>query len=312
MKTSVRQLTFEFDELSVGYIDVAQCLSLVNRRKYSQGQVYLVESFSWSPDVATHSASIRSIPTSWIAYNAWVKAKALWNKMNRQTGIEVPKWHDFKVLMDLPHYLAATNSYSGAPNFLPRDGGGSLYSSANAEWKYSIYVDSVLGGAAPSKEHAAHMMGDDSVAANGPLGVDGSNAIIQMYGDTRVTVGLKEPPLPADASASWATDLFDTGETVSDIVEHLESDGDDPPYAHGTDIEAGSNPIYPGGSESAILGHHLATLAGVGVETVYAPGGEVPCGLLGIAVGGGGALQLNVAPGEYLGVAAMGMSKVET
>lgn len=223
-----------------------------------------------------------------------------------------PKYHDFKVFFNASHY----QSYGGiATNLLPVDGDRSLFSNTGREWGYSVYVASTSGGALPASENASHMLGDDSGAANGSIPSDGSNAIIQMYGDTRVTVGADEPDLPGDASDSWATELLDTGDVSEDIIQHLEFKNDAPPYAHASDAGGGDNPIYVGGSESGQTGHRLVTMSPIAGETIYAPGGEVPLGLLEVKGGGEGdfgLLTINLALGPYNGVMAAPMGKVPT
>ncbi len=311
MKTAVRQLTFLPDDQ--GYVDLGECLSLVNRQAYRQGYVYLVESFTWQHP-AGGSCNIISLPTSWTVYQSWKKAKRLWDKMNREGSQGLgrnayPAYHDFKVFLDVAHYIGHTSISS---NLLPVDGSLASFSNVGRQWGYSQYVASTSGGAAPPSEMSSHMLGDDSAVANGALATDGSNAIIQMYGDTRITVGESEPELPGDASDSWATELLDTGVVSPDIVQHLEGLNDGPPYGKALDAEGGDNPIYVGGSESGMTGHRLVTILPIAQETVYAPGGEVPLGLLQVNGTDGGKLTINLAPGVYKGVAAMPMGKVST
>lgn len=234
--------------------------------------------------------------------------------MNRQAsaGIsrrEYPAYHDFKVFFDAVHYVGHTAISS---NLLPRDGGAVLFSNVGREWDYSQYVTATAGGAAPATEHCAHMLGDDSAVANGALAADGSNAIIQMYGDTRSTVGAAEPEVPADASDSWASELFDDGETLNEILQHLEGANDRPPYAHALDPQGGDDPIYVGGSASGVNGHDLLQLAPIGAETVFAPGAEIPLGLLKVSGSENGILTIYLAQGNYNGVAALKMEKVPT
>ncbi len=307
MKTAVRQLTFLVGESSPYFIDLAECLSLVNRQSYRQGNVYLVESFTWqNPNPS--SCGIISLPTSWTVYQSWKKGFRLWNKMNRQSGVAYPAYHDYKVFMDQIHYVG----WTGGSNLLPVDGGLSAFSNVGREWKYSQYVTPSAGGSIAAAENACHMLGADSAVNNATMGTDGSSAIIQGYADTRTTVGAEEPELPGDASFSWQTQLFDTGEVMTDVINHLEGDNDQPPYAHALDAQGGDNPIYVGGSESGDDGHLLANIAPIAAETVYAPGGEVPLGLLNINGTNGGKLTINLAPGGYQGIAAMPMGKVQT
>jgi len=220
----------------------------VNRQAYSQGYVYLVESFTWqhsTPPPAVSSVNVISLPTSWTVYQSWKKAKRLWDKMNRQPGVVLPAYHDYKVFMDAVHYQAHVDLIT---NLLPVDGSLAAFSNVGREWQYAQYVG---------------------------------------YGDTRTTVGLEEPELPGDASTSWQTELFDEGETFTDLVNHLEGHNDQPPYAHALDAQGGDDPIYVGGS-------------------------VVPLGLLNINGTNGGKLTINLAPGVYKGIAAMPMGKVST
>ncbi len=310
MKTAVRQLTFLPDD--EGYVDIGECLSIVNRQAYSQGYVYLVESFAWQHP-AGGTCNIISLPTSWTVYQSWKKSERLWNKMNRQPGLkrsDYPAYHDYKVFMDRAHYQGHASISS---NLLPVDGSLALFSNVGREWAYSQYVHPKDDAAAAAPENCCHMLGPDDATNNAALGVDGSWAIIQAYGATRVTVGLEEPQLPGDASGNWQTDLFDAGEVSADIVNHLEYFNDQPPYAHALDATTGAdNPIYVGGSESGLTGHRLATIVPMQAETVYAPGGEVPLGLLQVNGTDGGKLTINIAPGGYQGIAAMPMGKVQT
>ncbi len=312
----MRQLTFNKVDNSTEFIDLGECLSLVNRKLFRQGYVYVIESVSWQ-HAAGLEVQLNSLPTSWTVYNSWKKAKRLWNKMNREgsTGLgrsAYPAYHDFKVFYNALHYV---DHVSISSNLLPVDGNRVLFSNVGREWDYAQYVASTQGGAVPATEMAAHMLGDDSAAPSAPLGTDGSNAIIQMYGDTRTTVGETEPDLPGDASDSWATELLDTGEVSSDIISHLEIKNDAPPYGRALDAEGGDNPIYVGGSESGLFGHRLVTMEPIGGETIYAPGGEVPLGLLEVKGGGdgdNGLLTINLALGPYHGVMAAPMERVPT
>ncbi len=311
MKTATLEMKFIVQADGLQYIDLGQCLSLVNRRLYRQGYVYRVESFSWVAGAVASTLDIASLPPNWIVFNAWKKAKALWTKMNRVSGISYPKYHDFKVFFDSSHYEGMGPTYASI-NLIPRDFGGVFYDFLNAEWQYSQFVFPQAGGSAPAREDCGHMLGADTTVNNVSMTTDGSNAIIQGYADTRVTVGLDEPDLPGDASTSWQSELFDTGEVEGDIINHLEGHNDQPPYAHGTDIQGGDNPIYPGGSESAVNGHWCVNIVSTQGEAIYAPGCDVPLGLLEVNANQTGTLTIRMAPGRYSGVAAMPMSKVTT
>ena len=241
-----RQLWFALPyNLVVGYIDIAQCLSLVNRKGYSQNKTYYVEGYQIIPAAAWAPASVAScdidvVGNTWTTENSHRKAFALWKKMNRQTDIAQGTWADFKVFMDRAHYLASNNPY--ATNLIPIDGAQAAFATTGAEWDYSLFV-SPTAAAGVSTINAVHMLGDDEAGNNASISTDGSHAIIQGYGDTRTTVQLFDPEVPGDASTNWMTQLFDDGDTMGDLVNVQENDNDQPPYAHALDAPGGDNPI---------------------------------------------------------------------
>ncbi len=312
MKTATLDLRFTVADTGGQYIDLGQCLSLVNRRLYRQGYVYRVESFSWAPSANASVLTVASVPTTWVTYNAWVKAKALWDKMNRDSSIQYPKYHDFKVFMDIAHYTTISSASYASVNLIPVDFGLAAYAVTGAEWDYSQFVTPQAGGSAAAGENCCHMLGDDTAVNNASLATDGSHAVIQGYADTRVTVGATEPDLPGDASDSWQTELFDAGEVEQDVVNHLETFNHKPPYAHGVDIQGGDNPIYPGGSESCINGQMCLNIVTAQGETTFAPGCDLPLGLMEVSASAAGVLSVFVAPGRYNGAAALPMGKVST
>lgn len=301
------------------YVDIAQILSIVNRRSYRQGMLYYVSKFEYIPSVgatAAISIDVDTVPNSWMAENAWQKSYGLWQKMNNShshgsTNLSKPKFYDYKVFFDATHYTAGSVVGSSA-NLIPVDGGGVAYATSNSEWVGSQVVISNTGGSGTpsSSEFCMHFLGGDSAAANATLGADGSKAMIQGYASTRVSQGSTgEPDLPGDASSSWMTLLFDDGETQQDVINHLESHNDEPPYATASDVQGGDNPIYPGGSESAVNGQRLTTIRtvpGAQDTSVVQTGGEVIAGLMKIgSTASDGHLIIHLAPGKYKGVAAV-------
>ena len=300
--------------LVVGYIDLAQCLSLVNRKGYSQNKTYYVEGYQFVPGASWSSGQVSScdidvIGNTWTTENSHRKAFALWKKMNRQVDVEEGTWADFKVFMDSAHYLSTAGGTTYTSNLQPIDGSQAPFSVIGAEWDYSLFV-SPTTTAGTSTRNAVHMLGDDTLVNNAAISTDGSHAIIQGYGDSRTTVQSVDPAVPGDASVSWMNLLFDTGDTHVDLVNVLEADNDQPPYGKALDAPGGDNPIYVGGSESGDGGmlqtRMRITHAG---DTGYGQGGEVLAGLLRVGFAGqdsgeSGLLCVNLAPGSYQGVAA--------
>lgn len=316
---AVTSLWFKLQE-GDRYIDLGQALSLINRRLYRQGMKYFVDSFELVAASAGASGTayvdIDCIPNTWMSENAWQKSFAIWRKMNNEAASEMPdsakaKYTDFKVFFDQTHYAAGTHGGSTL-NLVPTDAGGNNIATTNAEWVMAqIVLPQTVAGSASATEYSLKFLGGSSGAANSTIGTDGCKTIIQSYASTRVSTAQEggEPPLPGDASTNWMNLVFDDGDTHTDIINHIESFNDKPPYATASDPEAGDNPIYPGGSESYSEGQILAKMRfNLANQTgaVYAQGGEVLGGLLKVGSNTTDVwLRVNLAPGTYKGVAAL-------
>ena len=124
----------------VSYIDVAQCLSIVNRKLFRQGMVYGIESLEFTygapaATIDTVKVDVSVAGDTWSVHNAHVKGEALWNEMNELVLEDNPsiqgKWHDYKVFLDGDHRTNVVSA--GIPNLTPLDYLG-------GEWEYSDYV----------------------------------------------------------------------------------------------------------------------------------------------------------------------------
>ena len=152
------------DDQGSAYIDTAQCLSLINRKLVRQGHVFKVKNFhmwSRSSNADAMDVSVSVLPRTWMMFNAYKKARSLWNQMNLEaidalgTG-NLPKYYDFKVFFDMEHFDNHHNSDGGSitANLLPVDGDENAMS-GTGEWVYSKYETS----AATPLEMNIHMLG---------------------------------------------------------------------------------------------------------------------------------------------------------
>ena len=121
------------DAQDSAYIDVAQCLSLVNRKLVRQGHVFKIKNMrSYSVDGDANNACntrVSVLPRTWMMFNAYKKARSLWNQMNLEAmdalgSQNLPKYYDFKVYFDREHFDNQHNSDGGdiTENLLPIDG----------------------------------------------------------------------------------------------------------------------------------------------------------------------------------------------
>ena len=116
------------------YIDTAQCLSMVNRKLVRQGHVFKIKNMhAWCSEGGSESMDLRvsALPRTWMMFNAYKKARSLWNQMNLEAidalgSGNLPKYYDFKVFYDMEHFDNHHNSDGGVltTNLLPVDQDG--------------------------------------------------------------------------------------------------------------------------------------------------------------------------------------------
>ena len=179
-------------------------------------------------------------------FNAYKKARSLWNKMNLEaidslgTG-NLPKYYDFKVYYDREHFgndhVATDDSTHGDlfNNLLPVDQDGNAMTAG--EWVYSKYETS----ASTPLEMNIHMLGGHSTAAGaleGSSGRDlpadgGSIGAILAYQQSRGAAftdqdlaGLDQN---IDIDSPWAQ-LFAGDTQMQEVLTDLDVDNDGPPY----------------------------------------------------------------------------------
>jgi hypothetical protein len=230
------------------YIDLAQCLSLTNRKLVRQGHVFKVKgfkAFAFDTHANTTQMAVSVLPRTWMMFNAYKKARSLWNKMNLEAldalgDGNLPKYYDFKVFMDREHFknhhLAASQASGDIEtNMLPVDSGGDAI--AEGDWVYSKYETS----ASTPLEMNIHMLGthaDASGAAEGSSGRDlpadgGSIGAILAYQQSRGgaftdqdIAGLDQN---IDVDSPWAQ-LFAGDTQNQQVLTDLDVDNDGPPY----------------------------------------------------------------------------------
>ena len=107
-----------------GYIDLAEGLSIVNRRFYRQGMQYAIGGIQiFNGSSVNGRILVEKLPTTWPLSNAWHKAFAFWLKQQNEaiadSGSEsaVAKFRDFKVFADKFHMIAHNG---GTSNLLPQ------------------------------------------------------------------------------------------------------------------------------------------------------------------------------------------------
>lgn len=250
LQPAVMQMEFVVPD-GVSYIDLNLAASLINRRAYKQENTnFAVSSFEFLGS-GSGTVAIAKLPETWVAHNAYTKARALWNEMNQQVldtndGIQ-GRYSDFKVYLDSDMKDETIQTSANSVGRILTPFISSDWTKANfdesaapkANWDWStiqVPNDPVSG---TTREYNLHMVG--------ALVVNSSMGVIHGYGLSRQRPQLDEPNTPgATAAGDWMTALFDDGEQLEELKTDLIDDNDRPPYAVGS--PAGNSEFYPGGA----------------------------------------------------------------
>jgi len=293
-------MLFDLKDISgpgIAFIDLAQCLSIVNRRAYEQNRCYHISKIGLYADDVSQTAggfqaAFGTAPNTWVTANAWVKSEALWNASRAEVLKKNPslagKWDNFKVFMNVTHATAGVGA-----NLLPA-------ATKAGEWNMSTLVLPDWDVDATADAFNMHLLGPDDGDAGADPTTLVSAGLIQGYSETRAIVS--EKAVPADTGDSWMVRLMDLGGQESELSEIIVDEGELPPY---------DQDDLPGtGSNQEIVVGGVGDCNYVNVST-YIPGFYVPGGLLQVSMDGDyGSSKLDAAcviymsPGEYKGVHA--------
>lgn len=278
------------------YFDLAQCVSIVNRRFYRQGVNFAVADFKViSSSAVTGSMSVSRIPHTWVAANAWKKAFNAWNRQQKEALAEsggesaAAKFRDFKIYLDVDHVTAGY-----AANALPIDFNGTAATAG--EWEPSQIVIPNSGAPGVNFEWALHMVGTNF---NNP---GSSRGIIEGYADSRAYPQSPDPVSPnLDSTNNWLSQMFDVGDNIGDILDNATDKNDNLPY---TQVN------YPGGENQmpTVQYHDSAFISATTIGgTTHMRGGQFYCGLirldsdLTIPAENSAILQIVLVPGKHRG-----------
>ena len=301
------------------YLDIAQNLSLLNRKFFRSGYEYVVENVELVSNAAT-SVSVHRISKSWPVANAWVKAMALWKKQQDETMSEmgardtIAKYRDFKVTMDPAHAVSTADNLLSS-NIISFAAAQVISPTVAYEWEYSEVV--VPNDAAPGNttEMPLHWVGPDIPGANT------SKSVVKAYAQSRQRPQQTDPNIVNVALGGLFGEMFDVGDDSGDIVNNAQEENNVAPYYN--DITPSAHEFYPGGegSDGGSLGgmgktqeYFLSTAATGRFISSYGGSCSVPGGLLqivhDIADGDVAILKIKIAPGHYKGAMARKLQDV--
>lgn len=295
-----------------GIISIPRALSKLNRRSYRAGYVYSVDFVEYI-GAAGDTIKTACLPASYPLFNSYKLGFEHWLEQRAEaiedTGIEPGKWSDFKPWYSQAHLVGA-----GGGGFTEYHPGGIADPSLNlvvlddtgVEWNMAEIVRNDHAAASTTTFYVG-MLGDDDLP-----NLYGS--LMNAYGDTTRPTIAPDPLTPGAASESWITRTGPaSGEMTERVINLVEDENDNPPYANQNDVTLPQT--YVGNGESAPGG----LLMDVGVtgstgRAVTLDGGLLPLGYLVFNADMAnealvGTLRVHCTRGEYKGVAALSMGK---
>ena len=294
------------------YIDIARHLSAINRRLYRQGMVYHIANVQVQDSQGACEFRFATLPNTWYFRKAWDLVFGAWKKQRAQlldsaSGVpaKTGKWSDFKVYINRDHM-----NDTDWPNYVDVENDATPY----GEWNYADVTFTQNG--TEYQEHAVHMMGGHSIGSamsnetsTEDDDYDGSISAIKCFGEV-----WNQPrdnnPQTASAFADSVLLGMDLGimgadESRDDMLAEIMNENDSAPYSDST---------YPGtaGQAEDPWVVRETDLDGTGDTIAYVGGFPVPLGLLVIETESGTDgnivnVTIEMAPGDYLGVAASPM-----
>lgn len=267
MQMQENVLTYVIEDVAGGefYIDLAESMSILNRKLHRQQGLWKVDAVcAWvnvhgqAPLGMPYSIAIGGAPRNWVTRNALVKAFEFW-KEQQATAYDAlgsdavkPRWQDFKVYLNENHRTEGSITPTSGHMF----GGDQPYDPG--EWVYSriVYEDVVQGPPTTITQHEPllHILGNN----NGTTNV----GLIQQYSDSRVQVHSPDPDVPTNLFNNiYVKAHGDIDAQTEEIVENLMVSNDEPPYDvdnYPGDAANGEEPLlYAFAANTTTLGRKL-------------------------------------------------------
>ncbi len=307
------------------FIDLSQCASLLNRRFYRQGLNWAVASIKavTSGDGVLYT---QKMPNTWTMSNAWHKAFAAWQKMNRDAVAEAesvrPRFLDFKIYANERHHAKGFSTNLLPTNFYTDPAGAVVLNPATeGEWLASKFVVPDAPGGSVNNFEVIATGGSYPGAGASTLN---AVSLIEGYASSRALPDVVDPNVPddlADANGptpeNWLGALFNEGTSqVDQVLDDMRTENDQAPYPYENDGIHGDT-MYPGGANQlrGLETHDVSfvTPTTIGGSTRIA-GSNFPCGLMAFTWAPNGTsnivFQVELVPGPHRGYLAMPMQEM--
>lgn len=230
------------EEFSRNYVDLSQCLSIVNRRGYRQATNYAVANIKFAvaypgvPGPQARMIDVQAIPKSWTVDNSLTKAYHAWQSQQREAmkGKEgaIAKYHDFKIFADSAHAEAGITR-----NLIPLshvgDGVTGDIPYEIGEWVESKLVWPNDDEAIPANESTMHAVGPNFPV--GPFNAYGlipttSISLVDAYAEDRLHPDTTPQIVPPHMDDNPYSTLSLPDHGSDEVIEDAVQDNDTTPY----------------------------------------------------------------------------------
>ena len=314
------------------YIDLARDLSAMNKRKYDQGRLYGVSSFTLHDNQSRVKVKIAGLRHVWPTYTAYRMARRLWKKQVSSSAFK-GDWQQFIVALNrdvitdpdcplpldtddfsckrgewmisqLSYSLPAGNEVNSA--FVMTGGSNA----DTAVQQPSATTNNVIGAqnVQTGPMYVRNNYTGTSVSMSAP-DFSGTISIMDEWEQVRGDVD-SSPASDGNFSNSLFSQLQVSGENTGnaegytdELLDRQEREGDHPPYAQ--DLAG----LDDSGTNDALWIYREARFAD-SQKTIMMPGADIPLGLLQVVTDSGTSgdvayLDVEIAPGGYKGVHAL-------
>lgn len=231
-------MRFLFDAPGTYYIDLAQCLSIQERKLHPQFREYKVMGGLIKDSNNESVVRCNVAPYTWYTKNALRRGKRIFDRMINQrlgeatTKLNKSKYHDFKVLLN------NNQDQAGATNALPRAADGNELNVG--EWQYSLFVsedvdwsDATLAASANrnADEFYGMIVGNTHSVGTG-TGQDQWSRIslTKSWLETRPEPTADPVVDGAAVNTDPLSNLFDETDADDEVILNLTTRQDEPPY----------------------------------------------------------------------------------
>jgi len=279
------------------YIDLAACLSAMNRRLYRQGGLYHIANISIHDSDADAEVRFATAPNTWVTAKAWKTCYDAWKSQRASALLEMPadapqvtgKWSDFKVYLnhDMIADVDKPKPHDIEGNNLIMYG----YSSDN-EWNYAS-VQTRSNGTVYNNLNFI-LMGNHDISTNGEIGIIKSLEDLWAYRSY-------DPDLPAAFDESPILGMGPSVQAEQEILDAIMDENDQPPYSYNDMVGSDDNLPAP-------IAVRETSITSTQNEMSMVGGFPVPLGLLCVETKCSEAntigILIEMVPGPYKGVQA--------